>query len=592
MKKTQLLILFLVYGLVGFSQEYNERYELVNLGRKVNTGYHEGAPVISADGKTLYFFVHNHPANTYGKEGSQDIWYSELGEDGEWGEAKHMGKPLNQHHSNQVFTVMPDGNTLFIRGGSSRNSKGFAFTRRDGKGEWGKPDEIKVEGFQDLNKGKFYGATMSSDGLYMILYLSEKINSTFSDLYMSKAIGDGKWSRPVKIGPNINTERDEFAPYLAPDNKTMYFSSNRKDMGIGDADIYKTVRLDDTWLKWSDPVNVGRPLNTRAFDSYMSIDQNNNVFTSQAGDPRDGGNLDIFRLRLKDITIRLRGIVVDQKSNSGLTASLAIGNGEADTLVKTSGEGAYQIKLVGEGNYHIRVTAADHYPDEAQLVIKDVFRDTTVIQDFFLRPVKRNVLLTGTTYNSKTEEPIETKLEINLKRDRKGQIKKNTKNGYYETELEKKGWYFITASSEGFLNATDSVEHGSDEVTLLTKDIYLTPIEVGTTVRLNNIFFDFDKTTLKPESYVELDKVVEFLQNNSTVEIEIAGHTDSKGSDDYNLNLSQGRAQAVVDYLISQGIDDYRLIARGYGETVPLETNETDEGRAVNRRVEFTVLKK
>ena len=591
MKKTQLLILFLVYGLVGFGQEYNERYELINLGRKVNTGYHEGAPVISADGKTLYFFVHNHPENTYGKEGSQDIWYSELGEDGEWGEAKHMGKPLNQHHSNQVFTVMPDGHTLFIRGGSSRNSKGFSFTRKAG-GEWGKPDEIKVEGFDDLNKGKFYGATISSDGLYMILYLSEKINSTFSDLYMSKAIGDGKWSRPVKIGPNINTDRDEFAPYLAPDNKTMYFSSNRKDMGIGDADIYKTVRLDDTWMKWSDPTNVGRPLNTRAFDSYMSIDNNNNVFTAQAGDPRDGGNLDIFRLKMKDIVIRLRGIVVDQKSNSGLTASLAIGNGEADTLVTSSGDGAYQIRLTGEGNYHIRVTAKDHYPDEAQLVIKDVFRDTTVIQDFFLRPVKRNALLTGTVYNSKTEEPLEAKVEMNLKKDRKVQIKKNTKNGYYETELEKKGRYIITASSEGFLNTTDSIEHASDEVTLLTKDLYLTPIEVGATVRLNNIFFDFDKTTLKSESYVELDKVVEFLQDNSSIEIEIAGHTDSKGSDDYNLNLSQGRAQAVVDYLISQGIDDYRLIARGYGETVPLETNETDEGRAVNRRVEFTVLKK
>ena len=591
MKKTQLLILFFVYGLVGFSQEYNERYELVNLGRKVNTGYHEGAPVISADGKILYFFVHNHPENTYGKEGSQDIWYSELGENGEWGEAKHMGKPLNQHHSNQVFTVMPDGNTLFIRGGSSKNSKGFSFTYRSG-GEWSKPDEIKVEGFDDMNKGKFYGATMSSDGMYMILYLSEKPNSAFSDLYMSKALGDGKWSMPVKIGPKINTERDEFAPYLAPDNKTMYFSSNRKDMGIGDADIYKTVRLDDTWLKWSDPVNVGRPLNTRAFDSYMSIDQNDNVFTAQSGRTIDGGNLDIFRLKMKDITILLRGLVIDQKSNSGLKASLAIGTGETDTLIETSRDGAYQIRLTGEGNYHIRVTAADHYPDEAQLVIKDVFRDTTVVQDFFLRAVKRNALLTGTVYNSKTEEPLDAKVEISLKGNRKAQIKKNTQKGYYETELEKKGWYFITASSEGFLNAVDSVEHASDEVTLLTKDLYLTPIEVGTTVRLNNIFFDFDKTTLKSESYVELDKVVEFLQNNSSVEIEIAGHTDSKGSDDYNLNLSQGRAQAVVDYLISQGIDDYRLIAKGYGETVPLETNETDEGRAVNRRVEFTVLKK
>lgn len=591
MKKTQLLILFFVYSLAAFSQEFNERYELVNLGRQVNTRYHEGAPVISADGKTLYFFVHNHPENTYGKEGSQDIWYSELGEDGEWGPAKHMDKPLNQHHSNQVFTVMPDGNTLFIRGGSSKNSKGFSFTRRSG-GSWSKTDEINVEGFDDMNKGKFYGATMSSDGLYMILYMSEKINGTFSDLYMSKAVGNGKWSRPVKIGDNINTERDDFAPYLAADDKTMYFSSNRKDMGLGNADIYKTVRLDDSWLKWSDPVNVGRPLNTAAFDSYMSIDSNDNVFTAQSGNTIDGGNLDIFRLKMRDITIRLRGIVLDQKSRSGITASLAIGNGQTDTLIQSTSDEGYQVKLTGEGNYHLRVSAEGYFPDEAQLVIKDVFRDSTVIQDFVLRPVKRNVLLTGTVYNAKTEEPLQAHVEIDLKDNGKVKIKKDAPKGYFETELEKKGRYIITASAEGFLNATDSVDNIKDNVTLLEKDLYLTPIEVGTTVRLNNIFFDFDKTTLKSESYVELDKVVDFLKNNATVEIEIAGHTDSKGSDDYNLNLSQGRAQAVVDYLISQGIDDYRLIAKGYGESVPLETNDTDEGRAINRRVEFTVLKK
>ncbi|MEL7004804.1 MAG: adhesin, partial [Bacteroidota bacterium] len=112
MRRILVIVLWLAF-LNGFTQEYNERYELVNLGRKVNTGYHEGGPVISADGKTLYFFVHNHPSNTYGKEGSQDIWVSKLNDDGVWGPAEHLGKPLNQHHSNQVFTVMPDGNTLF-----------------------------------------------------------------------------------------------------------------------------------------------------------------------------------------------------------------------------------------------------------------------------------------------------------------------------------------------------------------------------------------------------------------------------------------------------------------------------------------------
>ncbi|UII20349.1 OmpA family protein [Fulvivirga ligni] len=590
MKKTFTLTLFFVYSIIGFSQEYNERYELKNLGRKVNKAYHEGAPVISLDGKTLYFFVHNSPENTYGKEGSQDIWFTELQSDGTWGEAKHMSKPLNEHHSNQVFTVLPDG-TLFIRGGDSKNSKGFSFTRKVGS-EWSKPDEIDVEDFKNMNNGKFYGATMSSDGKFMILYLSEKENSTFSDLYMSKVLADGKWSRPVKLPNNLNTARDEFAPYMAPDDKTMYFSSNRKDMGIGSADIYKTVRLDNSWTKWSDPVNVGRPLNTAAFDSYMSIDASGHVFTAQSGRTIDGGNLDIFQLIEKEINISLKGMVLDEKAKNGINAQLIISHeGEKDT-VSVDNLNGYKTKLKGEGSYNFSITAEGYHPAKGSLEIKDVFRDTTVIKDFALKPVKQNPMLTVNVYNAKTNEPIKSNLTVRMKKAKSDWVNKELPDGYFEKELKDKGWYMLTASAEGFLNASDSIQNLNESGSLLTKDLYLLPIEVGATVRLKNIFFDFDKTTLKSESFVELNKVVEFLNNNSSVEIEIAGHTDSKGSDDYNLTLSQGRAEAVVAYLVEQGIDDFRLVAKGYGETVPLETNDTDEGRAVNRRVEFTVLKK
>jgi outer membrane protein OmpA-like peptidoglycan-associated protein len=165
-------------------------------------------------------------------------------------------------------------------------------------------------------------------------------------------------------------------------------------------------------------------------------------------------------------------------------------------------------------------------------------------------------------------------------------------NGKFEQEIKKLGWYILTGSAEGYINATDSVWINAEDVTPISKDLYLQPIEVGVTVRLKNIYFDFDKTTLKSQSFVELNKVVDFLKQNKTVEIEISGHTDSKGSDEYNENLSQGRSQAVVDYLIEQGIDTNRLSAHGYGESKPVDTNDTEEGRANNRRVEFTITKK
>jgi outer membrane protein OmpA-like peptidoglycan-associated protein len=164
--------------------------------------------------------------------------------------------------------------------------------------------------------------------------------------------------------------------------------------------------------------------------------------------------------------------------------------------------------------------------------------------------------------------------------------------GKYEHVVPKLGWYLITANAEGYLNATDSASLDDAENSPVTKDIYLQPIEVGVTVRLKNIYFAFDKTELKKESFVELNKVVDFLKQNASVEIEISGHTDSKGSDDYNLNLSQGRSQSVVNYLVSQGIEESRLTAHGYGESKPIDTNDSDEGQANNRRVEFTVLKK
>mgnify|MGYP001791898699 CR=1 FL=1 len=586
--------LFIISIYLVPAQEYSQRYKLVNLGRDVNTGYHEGAPVVSADGKILYFFVHNHPLNTYGKEGSQDIWFAEMGEDGKWGKAQHLGKPLNDHKANQVFTVMPDNETLFIRGGSSKNKDGFSFTHKEG-GTWSRPEDIEIEDFKNMHKGKFYGATVSSDRQWMVLYFSEKEKGTFSDLYISKHLEGDKWGRPIKLDNTINTGRDEFAPFLAPDNKTLYYSSNRKDMGIGGSDIYKVTRLDDTWLKWSAPVNVGRPLNTRAFDAYMSVDNNKNVFTTQSGSTIDGGNLDIFWLQLKDIKIRIKGVVLDQKSGEVVpNAEMTLVKNQKliDTL-SVDDDGTYTTTLSeGDGDFIFNVSAFDYHPGMAELTLPEMVHDTTIIQDIYIQPIKKQVLLSGITYNEKTNEPLEATLEVIQVSKEKSRNKKTNDAGFFEISLPEMGHYRLVAKSEGFLNAIDSIEHDTADQLTYTKDLYLKPIEIGTTVRLNNIFFDFDKTTLKSESFNELNKVVEFLNDNPSLEIEISGHTDSKGADDYNLNLSQGRAQAVVDYLISEGIDEFRLIAKGYGETVPLESNDTDDGRATNRRVEFKVLKK
>lgn len=557
---------------------------MVNLGKQVNTFYHEAAPVISPDGNTLYFFVQNHPENTFGKEGSQDIWVTRKGENGEWSAAEHLRPPFNEHRSNQVFSVLPDG-SLFVRGGKGRDSKGFSIVGPDGS--W---QEMSVKDYEEMEKGRFNGASISSDAKHMILYFTEVPKSIRSDLYVSNRQPDGSWSRPEKL--NITDRSDMYGPFISPDDKTLYFSSDKSDPNHqGGSDIYKSTRLDDTWKNWSKPVNLGPPINTAAGDAYFSMDANGNVFTSRANSRIDGGNLDLFILLPKNIHIKLNGIVFDEKTMQPLASRVTVKPRGADAInINVKNTGDYETTIPETDQIMISATADGYTPKELTLPLATLYNDTTLTTDIYLTPIPKKLILTGAVVDSKTNEAVKSKVKATFKAT---QSNKNldAPKGNYQMEVDKMGWYVLNASAEGYLNAVDSIEIINDEINPLIKDIYLNKIEVGVTVRLKNIYFDFDKTTLKSESFVELDKVVDLLKTNPSVEIEISGHTDSKGSDDYNLNLSQGRSQSVVDYLISKGIESYRLSAQGYGETKPIDSNDTEEGRANNRRVEFTVLK-
>lgn len=482
-----------------------EKFKLLGLSREINTQYHDSAPVISPDGQTLYFTVNDHPQNTYGK-GSQDIWVSELGEDGKWTQARHMDAPFNRRQLNQVLSVSPDGNTLLIRGGNGKDALGFSTCERI-NGSWQKPSALKIDGFDKMSKGRFNGAFMALDGTALLLYFNETAGAQYSDLYVSYSNDKGNWTRPEPIN-SLNTRLDEFGPYLAPDNRTMYFASNRPG-GFGSTDIYKTTRLDDSWLKWSEPENIGAPVNTGGFDAYYAIGNADTlVFTTRAHMSADGGHLDIYTLRRikeKKAVISLSGRIVDAKTGEAI-------------------------------------------PDANVRILQE-------------------------------DEAI-------------GAEQSDEEDAYFNTELPGSGKYHLQVNAEGYLAGLDSfrVEPTKADINVY-RVIELKQLEVGLSVRLNNIFFDFDKTTLRPESFPELDKVAELLEQNPRLFIEIGGHTDDKGSDAYNEQLSQGRAEAVREYLTGKWIEAERITARGYGESKPEVENDSDENRQINRRVEFTILK-
>ncbi len=581
-------ILFSFLCLLGFAitaQEISPRYELVKMNDNINTLYHQVSPVISTDGTKLYYFVSNHPQNTYGKENSQDIWVSTLDDKGVWSEGKRLGPPLNQNRYNQVFNVVADG-SLLVRGGRAKNSKGFSLVSPGGN--W---TELNIPGFSDLDKGIFNGGTISSDGKHLILYFSEKAGDKYSDLYLSKQ-QNGQWTRPEKL--KISSAADDYSPFISPDQKTLYFSSDRfsKDK-VGATDIYKSTRLDDTWLNWSEPVNMGRSINTPSGDAYFSIDTHGNIFTARAGARVDGGNFDLFILKPRNFKIVLTGTTFNQKTQAPIQSVVEVKMKDQKPVnLRTTPNGNFETHMPEVPDYIVTAAATGFLPFTQTYKVPVITRDTTLHVDIYLTPLAKQLVLAGDVLDKKTNQKINSaKIKVELKADRSTQYSLTAVDGNYEQAISNLGWYSFTTSAEGYLNSMDSVEVENEEVTPVIKNLFLTPIEVGLTVRLKNIYFDFDKTTLKSESFVELDKVVDFLKNNPSVSIEISGHTDSKGSDTYNQNLSQGRSQSVVDYLISQGIETSRLQAQGYGESKPIDSNETEEGRANNRRVEFTVLK-
>ncbi len=505
MARLRFIIFLLITSTPLFSQENKPAFELVYLSKKVNSPYHESAPIVSPDGNTLYFFIANHPQNNKGKDNTQDIWFSEKDSLGEWQKAQHLPAPLNKHKFNQVMSVSPDGNTLLIRGGEGKDPDGLSFTHKS-NGGWSAPQKLKIQNYDKMKRGIFSGGCMSSDGKVLLLYFSETKEAKYSDIYVSFESAPRQYSEPKPLKSNINTKFDEFGPFLSADDKTMYFASNRPG-GKGKMDIYFTERTDDTWMNWTNPENMGSPVNTTGFDAYYSVDASGmNSFTTRAFMTADGGSLDVLGLRP-------------------------------------------------------------------------------------VREKKPKIYLSGRVLNEKTEAPIGADIQFNGD-DGVVSIKSEIFDGEYRIGPLEPGMQLVTSIAEGYLNLTDSVDIVNIKEDIeIRKDLLMTPIEVGTTVRLNKIFFDYDKTTLRDESFPELDKVVDLLKRNPKIQIEIRGHTDSDGSDDYNFKLSDGRAGAVRAYLLENWITSDRVLSKGFGESMPEVENDTDEGKQINRRVEFTVLK-
>lgn len=260
----------------GLSMHSIAQDEPENLGKLVNSEYAELRPVISGDGKSLYFVVEGNPENTnyLTDNRAQDAWYSALDITGGWTKAERLPGVINSKTDNAIFWSSPDGDEILIRGAYEDGvymGRGFSLCQKTLTG-WSKPKRLKINGYQTMSQDLYDGATLSSDKKTLILYMSENKNSLLNDLYVSTIGENDEWSTPIKIEDSLSLEDyDEVTPFIAYDDLTLYFASNRPG-GFGGYDIYKTTRLDDTWSRWSKPVNLGKPVNSTKSEAYFSVD--------------------------------------------------------------------------------------------------------------------------------------------------------------------------------------------------------------------------------------------------------------------------------------------------------------------------------
>ena len=472
-----------------------------------------------------------------------------------------------------------------------------------------------------------YYPCFTADDFYMLytrqIPSARTMNGQNEDFYYS--LNDGrKWSRSLNIGPPINSLNNEGAPTLSVDGTLLIFTAcelygdygpNRK--GFGSCDLFFSQR---SGSNWSMPRNLGPPINTANWETQPSFSSDGRTLYFIRG-IRSGGGIkqqDIYKSYLTDSGWTEPEKLPDVINTSGREESVFI-HPDGRTLYFSSdghpgfgGLDIYMSQLDSAGNWSKPVNLG--YPintenDENSLAVNargtiGYFASDRAggyggldLYSFELPGDKRPDLVTfmkGRIYDADTRKPLLAKFELIDLETGKAVIESysNGGNGEFLICLPPGKEYALNASHEGYLFYSDHFVIKSIESSMkpYIKDIPMMPIKEGSRVVLNNIFFETNKYDLKPESMVELNKLLNFLRKNPGIKVEIGGHTDNTGGRDLNEKLSNNRAKSVYDFLISRGIESERLSYKGYADDEAIASNETKQGRAQNRRTEFKIV--
>lgn len=539
--KKSFIALFLLVNLKVLAQNKAE-----TLGSDVNTEYSELHPIVSADGNTLYFVRADHPMNNKGTEYSIDIWFSQKASDGRWGIAKRMPRQMNRDRFNDIFDISADGNTALVRneyqkGIINPDKVGVSIIKKKGN-IWQAPEALDIPSLSKMAKGKYLSACMSSNGKVIILGFSEKKDGSEDDLYVTILDRNNQWSEPKPIGKDINTSASERSPFLSPDNSTLYFASDRKN-GQGGYDIWMSKRRGNGWFSWTSPINLGPSINSDK-DEMSLVIETSGEYAYFSSKNNSLGHHDLFKIKVSDF---LQPNTIDEAA----LQSTEVAQTGQDDLTKT----------LEEANTPTNVA-----------IITGKVEDITTGQ-----PVEAKIVY----------EDLDTGEELGISTS-------DAATGIYKILLPYGKRYGIRPELDNSIGVSKLIDLTipGDFKEITGQNLETAPIKAGSTVTLYNVFFEFAKATLEKESFLELDRMIGVMNKNPNMAIEVQGHTDNVGSDAVNMRLSEQRADAVRNYFLEKGISADRVKSTGMGESKPIASNETTEGQAKNRRVEFIVLRK
>ena len=585
------------------------KMEVENIGDVVNSVYSDHSPIISCDGRTLYF-TSKRP-NSLGSEGFENIYVTTKDDNGKWREPEMLPAGINTKGSNEsVVALSPDGKELyFFRSGSSLQGNLYV-VEKGRNGSWGKPSNLSAS----INsKYRESHVTISPDGSSMYFTSDRPGGFGGLDIYVMKKLPNGQWSEPKVLPEEVNTPKDEEYPFVHPNGSILYFNSKGHET-VGGYDVFfSRINEDGTF---SPAENMCSPINTPDNDICYSLSCDGKT-AYVAGVRADSyGEYDLYVISDKteeSNMIVYRGAVkyADNAIPKGVQVWVKNTTTGADLgSYKLDSAGNYTCYLLPSNDYSLTYSKNGEKLNDMQKTPADnevtAFRENgnPVQLDDIILPLstsEASVTLYGNSNLTadaisvlnkvkKTADELNEEsrvLCVNFEFD-ENQIASNS------PQLKKVVDYLSGSVNKANMSYNEKpMDRNLYNVTVLYEPELIAdnpPQAVMDTVEIGKVYFDFDKYNIKSEYEGLLNKLSEFMVDNPGAKIEVGGHADYTGTDEYNYLLSGRRAMAVKDYLVGKGVKQDKIEIVKYGESKPIANNSRSSLRKYNRRVDFRVL--